>query len=101
MRPEGASILSARCEIREIPLTVTSKTDSTLYSTSKTRRAGPSAHCGTRLHERTIAHSSLVDRRSRLSAYRALHVRSCRAGGGAAAARRRGIGSHRRRRRGG
>ena len=41
MRPEGASILSARCEIREIPLTVTSKTDSTLYSTSKTRRAGP------------------------------------------------------------
>ena len=28
MRPEGASILSARCEIREIPLTVTSKTDS-------------------------------------------------------------------------
>ena len=49
MRPEGASILSARCEIREIPLTVTSKTDSTLYSTSKTRRAGPSAHCGTRL----------------------------------------------------
>lgn len=27
MRPEGASILSARCEIREIPLTVTSKTD--------------------------------------------------------------------------
>ena len=64
MRPEGASILSARCEIREIPLTVTSKTDSTLYSTSKTRfdEPGPLARAHT-THERTIAHSSLVDRR--------------------------------------
>ena len=34
MRPEGASILSARCEIREIPLTVTSKTDSTAVSSA-------------------------------------------------------------------
>jgi len=89
MRPEGASILSARCEIREIPLTVTSKTDSTLYSTSKTRPSRAQRR-STAAHDSRADNCSLVTRRPAFAAFRlprftrAIVPRGWRSRGGAA-----------------